>query len=250
MLPVWIAVVAASAPAVAPAIAAAQAVEDPRARYETCLIAARRAPEETYQRARDWELEGGGNLARHCWAMALYWQGDHAAAAEALNDLARETETFEPPLAAEFYDAAAQAWMIAEAPLNATDAAEAAVRLAPDVVDYRVTRAYIAGEERDYLTALDQVSRALEVAPGRPDLLVLRAAAHRQLGTFDLAMDDVEEALAAAPNNADALLERGLILNLQGDTEAARRDWRRAADLAPGTDAGQAAALNLQRTRP
>jgi tetratricopeptide (TPR) repeat protein len=234
-------------PPVAPP-AAAQDGTDPRARYETCLIAAQRAPAETFERARDWEVAGGGNLARHCWAMALFWQGDHAGAATALGDLARETEAFEPPLAAEFHDAAARSWLEAGAPLRAADAAEAAVRLAPEVVAHRVTRAVVAAEDRDWTTALDQLSRALERAPDRPDLLVLRAAAHRQLGQFARALDDVDAVLAARPADAEALLERGLIRNLQGDTAAARADWRRAADLAPGTETGRAAALNLQRT--
>lgn len=222
---------------------------DPRARYQTCLVAARTAPAETYESARQWELDGGGNLARHCWAMALWHQEKWPEAARALEDLARETEALDPPFSASFYDAAARAWLAAGAPFRATDSVEAAVRLAPASVEHRTTGAFVAAERGDWATAIDHLSRALEQAPDRPDLLALRAAAFRNQGQFELALDDVERALSQAPNDPKALLERGLILNLQGDREGARRDWRRAADLAPGTAAGEAAALNLQRVR-
>ena len=208
---------------------------DPRARYQTCLVAARTAPAETYESAREWEVDGGGNLARHCWAMALWHQEKWPEAARALDDLARETAALAPPFAARFLPAAAGGGGGA-VPRPRPSAAGRWLRWRPPLASRpRPQAPSSGGAGRLGGRPIAPLRRALEQqAPAEPHLL----AARRACG--------VPHILGPSPpwttwngrwsrraERPEGPAERGLILTSRADREGA------APRLAPG-----------RRTRP
>jgi predicted Zn-dependent protease with MMP-like domain len=81
--------------------------------------------------------------------------------------------------------------------------------------------------------ALRAAERGLRGAPDRAPLHVRRAWALYDLGDFPEAEGAVEEGLRRAPDDAYAVNLRAKIRQRTGKLEAAERDFRRAARLAP-----------------
>lgn len=221
--------------------------QNPAARYEACLDLAAQAPADAIAEAEAWEIEDGGNLARYCAAHGYLAAGSFDEAGERFADLASELAAVDPPSGAPLYLEAAEAWLLADAPWRADEAAGQGLAIAPDSVALRRVRAFARAAIGDHAGARDELTLALDTAPGEPELLLLRAAAHRYIGDFDRALSDAEQALSARPDDPDILLERGNIHRLRGNTEAARSDWQRVLDVASGTVPAAAAEINLRR---
>lgn len=191
-----------------------------------------------------WEATGGGDGAIHCHGLAQITLGNADVGADMLEKLAGSSKG---PAAARatILSQAVQAWLIADDPARAYEAATSALALSPDNADLLIDRSIAAATMNRYLDAIDDLDAALAIDARRSDALVFRAAAWRQEGRWDKAQDDIDRALLLDPDNADALLERGILRQQRGDRVGARADWQRAIDLSPDTPTADLAQQNL-----
>jgi len=229
-------------------VANAQSPVDGPGRYQRCLDLVEDRPEQALGEADAWEVEGGGNLARHCAATAMVALGRAQEGARNLVDLAKELAEIDPALSARLAIQGGRAWREAGDAVEAKAAFGLALEVDPENREALTERGWTSAWAEDYVAAIEDFTAALRLAPGDPDLLRNRAAAHRFLGDYGPALRDIEQALAADPDNAGSYLERGNIRRLAGDLPGAKADWRRVIEIAPGTEAAAAADANLQRT--
>jgi tetratricopeptide (TPR) repeat protein len=226
---------------------AALALGDPAAEHDQCVAEAEKDPEAALIRARQWSRQGGGPDADHCAAMALYDLRRYPEAAQAFDGAARATAAASPILAAQIFDQAGQAWLVANEPQSARTEFDAAIRLSPDDPDLRIDRAEALAALGQYWKAVDDLNRASDLAPKRAEIYAYRAAAYRALNELTMARADIARNLRLAPDNPVGLLERGNIRRLDGDLVGARRDWLEVTRIARGTPEAAAAAQNLDR---
>jgi tetratricopeptide (TPR) repeat protein len=212
--------------------------------YARCLDLLPADPVGARGFARGWLMQGGGEGAAQCEALAQLSLGEADAAAEALERIAARSEAGLAARAAVFGQAA-EAWRAAGKPQRAAAAASLALALTPQDPDLLLERALAR-------LALDQVSGALAdldlaavLDADRAETWIWRAAAQRRLENFRSAEDSITTALRLAPRNVEALLERGILRQLRGEVEAARRDWERVLELAADSPAADLAAQNL-----
>jgi len=194
--------------------------------------------------ARDWYMQGGGEGAAQCEALARLSLGEADAAAEALERIAARSEAGLAARAAVFGQAA-EAWRAAGKPQRASAAASLALALTPQDADLLLERAMARLALGQLPGALVDLDLAVVLDADRTEAWVLRAAAQRRLERLNPAEDSITTALRLAPRNVEALLERGILRQLRGEAEAARRDWERVMELAPDSAAADLAAQNL-----
>lgn len=230
-----------------PATAAPRSAEADAAAYERCMTLAREKPEAGRKQAQEWDGQGGGHPAEHCFAVALIGLRQYKEAAGRLESLGQSMVRAPESLRAEVFDQAWQAWMLAGDPARAYEAAGLALRLRPDDTDLLLDRAEAAGAAGWYDKAAADLDRVLAADPSRVEALIYRAAANRALDRLDPALDDITEALKLAPDSVPALLERGNIRALRGDAEGARLDWERVTAASPGSPEAVAARKNLEK---
>jgi tetratricopeptide (TPR) repeat protein len=216
------------------------------ARYSLCLDRAQNSPKEGETMARGWIAQDGGNAAGHCLAVSLISQGKFVEAAKRLELLAHTLERDDPALRADLLGQAGQAWILADQLDRALAAQSRGLEVDPENLELLIDRGLTHASLEDYWSALDDFNLAYDLAPERPDLLTYRATAYRYLDVDVLAMDNVNQALGIDPDHPEALLERGILRHAEGNLEGARADWEKAAQVAPGTPAGQASARNLE----
>ena len=218
----------------------------PEQRYADCLATAEEDPSAAYEHASSWDLEGGGDPARHCAAVALIHLGQHAEAAKRLEWLGQTIKSEDLDMRAEAYAQAAQAWLLAGDLDRAYAAQNAGLKLSPDNLELLVDRGITLASAANYRTALADLNQAHKIAPHRADILVYRASVHRYLKAMDAAMRDVQRALNLAPDLQEGFLERGILRRLMGDDDGAREDWMRVLILDEETPAAEKARINLE----
>lgn len=195
--------------------------------YAQCLQRAGDEPSEAIAEASAWLARGGGDPARHCLALALFYGGRAREAAQALEDLA-QGPTRAREQRAELLAQASRAWFEADQLDRALAALTMAQSLAPRDVDLLVDRAEVLAAAGRLAEAITDLDRAAELGLARADVLVLRAAIRARRGELDLALRDATRAIELAPRSAEAHYERGRIHRTRGDRAAARADWLRA----------------------
>jgi tetratricopeptide (TPR) repeat protein len=201
-------------------------------------------PSGAYAFADAWFATGGGPAAGHCQGLAAIALGDPQSGAGLLEQAAAASRAPNGARAA-VLGQAMQAWLMADDPAHAFDAASKAIALAPDNPDLLVDRSIAAATMERYLDAIDDLNRALLLDPDRVDALTFRAAAWRNEGKLADARADIERALVLAPDNPEALLERGIERQRAGDAAGARADWERTRALAPDSATADLAEQNL-----
>jgi len=212
--------------------------------YARCLDLLLADPAGARGFARDWYMQGGGEGAAQCEALAQLSLGEADAAAEALERIAARSEAGLAARAAVFGQAA-EAWRAAGKPQRASAAASLALALTPQDADLLLERAMARLALGQLPGALVDLDLAVVLDADRTEAWVLRAAAQRRLERLNPAEDSITTALRLAPRNVEALLERGILRQLRGEAEAARRDWERVMELAPDSAAADLAAQNL-----
>ena len=212
--------------------------------YGRCLDLLLADPAGARGFARDWYMQGGGEGAAQCEALAQLSLGEADAAAEALERIAARSEAGLAARAAVFGQAA-EAWRAAGKPQRASAAASLALALTPQDADLLLERAMARLALNQLPGALVDLDLAVVLDADRAEAWVLRAAAQRRLERLNPAEDSITTALRLAPRNVEALLERGILRQLRGEAEAARRDWERVMELAPDSAAADLAAQNL-----
>lgn len=224
---------------------AAQA-QDSWESHSACLDQAVVDPEIAYEDAKIWERNGGGVLARHCWAVAAIGMGEYEEAAvtlEALAALGNDAAPLEP---ASLYAQAAQAWILAGSLDDAAIALDTSLSLRADDVETMIDRANVAALQGDYWRAVDELNWAEDLAPDRADVYLLRGTAYRFLESYDLALVDLDRAIELDGSNPSAFLERGNIKRLLEDKDGARADWLKVLSLEEEGQDADAARANLE----
>ena len=217
------------------------------ARYQGCLATAEKTPDEGFEQAMAWRDTTGSNAAKHCVAVALFYLGQPAVAADRLEKLAIDMRAAPPEVRARMLSQAGTAWSVANEPERANAAISSAIEIAPELADLYVDRASVLAQVQNYWEAIDDLNKALDLQPGYGVALAFRAAAYRYVDSFDLALDDAEQAVRAAPDLPEGWLERGILRRLKGDLNGARADWLRVLVLDPDGDAGDTARANIER---
>jgi tetratricopeptide (TPR) repeat protein len=212
--------------------------------YGRCLDMLEDDPQGARSLADSWGMQGGGEAAAHCAALAMLTLGEAERAAEALERIAARSDAGLAARAAVFGQAG-EAWTAAGRPQRAHAALTLALALVP--VD-----AGLLTERASALLALDRpgealvdLDRAVGADSGLAEAWVMRASALRRLERLPAAAESIARALALDPLNVEALLERGIIRQVQGDATGARTDWERVVELAPDGAAADLAAQNL-----
>lgn len=213
--------------------------------YEQCLGMLDNDPAAAAGFAIGWEAVGGGDGARHCFALSRIATGHAAEGARLLEQLAGATGA-SAAVRAVIYGQASQAWLIEQEEQKAYDAATKALAERPDDIDILIDRAAIAAQLERYDEAVADLDRALSADPERGDAMTLRATANRHAGRLETASTDIAAALALTPDYPEALLERGIIRHRLGDSQTARADWERVIELAPDSAAADLATQNLE----
>lgn len=221
--------------------------DTPAIAYDLCLDQAEHFAERAIALAQGWELEGGGNAARHCQAVAHSNLGNHRPAAILLDTLAGDLATVGDPLAGELFGEAGRAWLLAGQPQMAGEALDSAITALGASRPLLTLRAYAHAGLQEYWQAIETLTQALALGDATVELLLLRAAAYRHLEVYELALDDLGRGMAMAPDDPELLLERGNIHALSGDTGAAIADWSRVVEVAPETGLAQTAERNIAR---
>ncbi len=212
--------------------------------YARCLDMLAEDPIGASTFADVWEATGGGAPAQHCHALAEIALGDPETGAALIEKAVAAAKAPDVARAA-VLGQAVQAWLMADDPARAYDAATKAIALAPDNPDLLIDRSIAAATMERYMDAIDDLTRALAVDPKRVDALVFRAAAWRNEDKLAEARADVGRAVTLDRDNPEALLERGILRQRLGDAGGARADWERARDLAPDTPTADLAEQNL-----
>lgn len=213
----------------------------------SCADKAERRPEEGFQAALRWQETGGGDLARLCQALALFYKGDFAAAATALEVLAPVLGKDDPKAAASILGRGGWAWLRAGDQARAERLYSAALEKQPDDVDLLIDRAFARAEAERFWDAIADLDAALAKDPKRSDAYLYRATAHKALSNYRQALSDIDRVLELKPGDPEAILLRGNVKALAGSLAAARDDWSLVQKLAPDSDSGRAAAMNLDR---
>lgn len=217
-------------------------VEAPQ--YEHCLEMVEDDPEGARAFADSWAMEGGGEAAAHCAALALLTLGRAEPAAEALERIATRSQAGIAARAAVFGQAGG-AWIAAGRPERAHAALSLALALVPVDAELLTERAMASLSLDRPEEALADVDNAVAADASRTEAWVIRAAALRRLDRTGPAAESVAQALRLEPENVEALLERGIIRQIQGDARGARADWEKVIELAPDGAAADLAAQNM-----
>lgn len=212
-----------------------------------CADQAERRPDEAFQAALRWQEKGGGDLARLCQALALFYKGDFRAAATALEILAPILGKDDPKAAASILARGGWAWLRAGDDARAERLYTAALEKQPDDVDLLIDRAFARAEAERFWDAIADLDGALAKDPKRSDAYLYRATAHKALSNYRQALGDIDKVLELKPGDPEAILLRGNVKALAGSLAAARDDWSLVTKLAPDSDSGRAAATNLER---
>ncbi len=218
--------------------------------YEFCLGQVETDPDQAFDRALNWQDQGGGPPAHHCGALALVALGHYADGADRLDTLAQDTSNgLGTDLRAEILIQAANAWMMEGFPGQARESLNAALALDSTLLrvlveaHFDMARAHIM--DGNWEEAIEELDFTLDYAPGARDALVLRATGHRTLEQLQPAMDDLTEVLTQDPDYMPALIERGVLWRMLSDDNAAREDWIKVLMLEREGEMADAARAHL-----
>jgi tetratricopeptide (TPR) repeat protein len=212
--------------------------------YERCLQMLDEDPEGARTLSDSWAMQGGGEGAAHCAALAMLSLGEAERAAEALERIATRSQAGIAARAAVFGQAGA-AWIAAGRPTRAHAALTLALALTPADPELLTERA-MASLALDRLTdALADADLVVVAEPSLTEAWIIRASALRRLERLPPAAESVSQALRLDSDNVEALLERGIIRQAQGDAAGARADWERVIELEPDGATADLAAQNM-----
>ncbi len=246
MLPLLLTLVAqAAAPAPASDISPTQL------RFTRCVGLATSDPAAAEREASNWQLQGGGYLARQCLGIAYATELRWSAAAAEFEAAANAAEIARDPRASNYWAQAGNAWLAGGNPAKALSALNAA--LAPATLiglprgEAELDRARTAVALGDTAAARNDIDRALVDAADDPLGWLLSATLARRMNDLPRAQKDIAEALRRAGDDAAVQLEAGNIAALNGDEAAAKAAWTRTARLRPDSNEGRAATAALRQ---
>lgn len=215
-------------------------------RYDGCVRAIEADPKQVETFAIEWQALGGGLPARHCLALAQLRQGNNAAAASTLAKAAQAAETQKSPMAADLWNQAGNAAMLATdmrgAVAHFSSGIVAAGEFAPQrTANLLVDRARARTELGEMVAARADLDQALKLNAKDATAWLLSATLARRQSDLPRAKADIARAAGIDSSNADVLFEQGNIAGVGGDVAAARGFWERAEKAGPGTEAARLA---------
>ena len=233
---------AAAAQAAPPATAADK-------RYHACLTLATRDPKAAEANAAQWQLDGGGFVARECLGVAYANEERWGDAAGQFQAAAKGAEVVKDNRAPGIWAEAGNAWLAAGEAAKARAALDAA--LASGTLgdmqrgEAQLDRARALVITGDLPAARGDIDHALELVPDDALAWLLSATLARRMADLPRAHHDIAEALTRAPNSAPVELEAGNIAALSQDENGAKAAWQKAVQIAPDSPAGENAAQAL-----
>lgn len=180
-----------------------------------------------------------------CRALEAQKAGDDQVAAQAFEEAAKASSDKDPKTA-RMYAAAGNLWIAANQPGKAAFDLDRALALPGLEAEQRgealLDRARAAEAQGDYKTARARADEAAATIADDPFYWYFSAALAIREGDHSRASAAIGKALTLAPSDPAILLEAGYVADFNGDDEAARGYWRRAAESDPNGPAGKAAA--------
>lgn len=233
-------------------------------RYNRCISLAQRAPDQGINAALEWQLLGGGVPARHCEALALFFDKEYSEAAARLEAIAEDMRigrgmpvhddkraTANATMLADTYGQAANAWLLGGEIVRAESAINQALALVPEnstlELDLRVDKARIAAAEEDFTLALSELEAVWAVDRRRIDIMLLLASAARGIENYTRAQSALTAYMNAFPGDPSAFLELGNLRDAQGDSDGARKAWLKVLAITETGPDAEAARTNLER---
>ena len=184
-----------------------------------------------------------------CRALQAQKSGDSEAAAQGFEEAAKASSDKDPK-AARMYAAAGNLWIAADQPGKAALDLDRALALPGLEAEQRgealLDRARAAEAQGDYKTARARADEAAATISDDPFYWYFSAALAIREGDHSKASTAIGKALTIAPSDAAILLEAGHVADFNGDDDAARSYWMRAAQNDPHGPAGKAAAKAIE----
>ena len=184
-----------------------------------------------------------------CRALEAQKSGDNEAAARAFEEAAKASSDKDPKTA-RMYAAAGNLWIAADQPGKAAFDLDRALALPGLEAEQRgealLDRARAAEAQGDYKTARAKADEAAATISDDPFYWYFSAALAIREGDHSRATASIGKALTLAPSDPAILLEAGHVADFNGDEDAARGYWIRAAAADPNGPAGKAAAKAVE----
>jgi tetratricopeptide (TPR) repeat protein len=184
-----------------------------------------------------------------CRALEAQKSGDNEAAARAFEEAAKASSDKDPKTA-RMYAAAGNLWIAADQPGKAAFDLDRALALPGLEAEQRgealLDRARAAEAQGDYKTARAKADEAASTISDDPFYGSFSAALAIREGDHSRATASIGKALTLAPSDPAILLEAGHVADFNGDEDAARGYWVRAAAADPNGPAGKAAAKAVE----
>ena len=184
-----------------------------------------------------------------CRALEAQKSGDNPGAAQAFEEAAKASSDKDPKTA-RMYAAAGNLWIAANQPGKAAFDLDRALALPGLEAEQRgealLDRARAAEAQGDYKTARAKADEASSTISDDPFYWYFSAALAIREGDHGRATASIGKALTLAPSDPAILLEAGHVADFNGDDDAARSYWMRAAANDPSGPVGKAAAKAVE----
>jgi tetratricopeptide (TPR) repeat protein len=214
------------------------------------MALAKSDPAKAEEEARAWTLAGGSIAARQCLGIAQTERGQWATAAATFESAAKDAQIARDPMAVVLWMQAGNSALAGDEAVRARGSFDKAIALpglsAEMKGEVHLDRARAAVAANDLVAAKADLGEATKLVPRDPLAWLLQANLARMMKDLPLAFASIREAAKLSPNDASVSYEAGNIAAASGNMEDARAAWTRAAQSAPDSDAGQAAALALK----
>lgn len=196
----------------APALAQSSAILEESQRYQDCIALIASDPENAFEDALAWRMQGGGWPARDCEARALIASGDAAGGASMLESLASMPRAGMPTeLRIDQYRAAGDAWLMIFDADRARRAFDDGLELDGLNVPLLIGAARAAESATEWDVLLADADTLVAQAPYAAEGWYFRSLARLETGDVSGADTDMQAALERAPERIETLVLRGRI---------------------------------------
>lgn len=184
-----------------------------------------------------------------CRALQAQRAGNNQSAAQTFEEAAKASSDKDPKTA-RIFAAAGNLWIAANQPSKAALDLDKALELSGLEGEQRgealLDRARAAEAQDDLKTARTKLDEAAATISGDPFLWYFSAALSLRESDGASATNAILKALKLAPSDPAILFEAGHVADFNGDDEAARGYWMRAAGSDPNGPVGRAAAKAVE----
>lgn len=220
------------------------------ARGQKCALLADKNPTAAIDEARAWGIAGGGMAARQCLGIAQATLEQWPTAMATFEGAAKDAQIAMDPMAVVLWMQAGNAALAGDEPARARtsfDRALALTGLSDEMKgEVHLDRARAGVALNDLPGAKADLDEAVKLVPRDALGWLLRANLARRMKDMPLAFNSIRQAASLSPSDPSISYEAGNIAAAAGNMDDAKSAWTRAAQLAPDSNAGQAAALALR----